>query len=101
MANEILRSPSSPLSSIPSDFYCYRQLYIAKQDSLDKLSNYNAQSPNDDSAKLLRSFIEHLPLDGRHVIIQLVLDAKDDKALRELADHLFTAVLLPCMFKNS
>ncbi|KAH8811523.1 hypothetical protein F5884DRAFT_831332 [Xylogone sp. PMI_703] len=78
------------------EFDEYEQLHT-KEEALHKLSGYTPQSSKDNTAKVLSSFIEYLPVhdkDGRSLIIVAILK-KSDRELFDLAEYLTRAILLP------
>ncbi|KAJ9374430.1 hypothetical protein DTO282F9_1425 [Paecilomyces variotii] len=70
---ESLSSLSSSLSSAASDL---EELYADEVNSKQKLSTYTPQSSSDDTAKVLESFIEHLPFDGKRIITKFIASLK-------------------------
>lgn len=91
---ESLSSLSSSLSSAPSDL---EELHADEVNSKQKLSAYTPQSSSDDTAKVLESFIEHLPFDGKRIITKFVASCEDQTTLFELSTHLCRAILIPIM----
>jgi hypothetical protein len=59
-----------------------------------KLSEYNPKYKNDYTKEILKSFLDHLPAEGK-VELQLFVANVDDDILFQLASHLYTAILLP------
>ena len=62
----------------------------------DRLSRYTAQSHRDDTARVLESFLNHLPIEGSRVIGDYILRVDDDEQLSYLSDHLCNSILIPC-----
>jgi hypothetical protein len=54
---------------------------------------------SDLTSKILFAFLDHLPLDGLCNVCEDIIEARHDlNALRELADHYVSNILVPSMF---
>ena len=85
---------SSWLSSSSSDTL-EKSLTPLPPDSIQtKLSEYNLKYKNDCTKEILKSFLDHLPAEGKLELQLFVINADDD-ILFQLASHLYTAILLP------
>ncbi|KAF8454859.1 hypothetical protein BDZ91DRAFT_852890 [Kalaharituber pfeilii] len=83
----------SPLSSNPSDITDYVQL-ITQAD--DKIGRYQQDSVSaDKTGIILQSFLKCLPTAGRINVANDIVECCDDSQLRQLAQHLLTAILFP------
>ncbi|RFU26875.1 hypothetical protein B7463_g9473, partial [Scytalidium lignicola] len=97
-AGEAATEHSSPLSLLSSDledFASFEELYDDERRAREKLSCYQPQPGKDDTIKILQSFLDHLPLEGRRVVIHNILRSNDNASLYTLAEHFYTAILRP------
>lgn len=62
-----------------------------------KIMDYKATRPDDSTKEILAAFKEHLPWDGIQALVSFIAGA-DDGELMQLAYHLYTAILLPCIY---
>ncbi|KAL1963365.1 hypothetical protein VTN77DRAFT_8381 [Rasamsonia byssochlamydoides] len=88
---ESLFSLGSSLSSVPSDF----DAFMTETEAKRKLSSYKPRSQDDDTAKVLRSFVDHLPRDGKQNIVTFIANCDNDETLFALSEHLYSAILVP------
>jgi hypothetical protein len=88
---------SSPPSSPPhSSFSSFGT--TAERVARSLVANYaKNEHPLDRTSKILFAFLDHLALDGVQAIVDDIVDSSD---LHALAEHYFSAILLPSMFHN-
>lgn len=60
-----------------------------------KLSSFEAEGPNDETVAILRACNAYLPEDGRSNLATDIILAASASALKQLADNLRSALLLP------
>ncbi|KAL1969865.1 hypothetical protein VTN77DRAFT_7374 [Rasamsonia byssochlamydoides] len=87
-----LLSLSSSLTPVPPDF---EEIRADEEKAKRTLSNYNPQSRSDDTAKVLESFIDYLPRDGKRILTKFIATCGDEKTLFDLSKHLCIAILIP------
>jgi hypothetical protein len=59
----------------------------------------NNELPSDLTSKILFAFLDHLPPDGLCNVCEDIIEVRHDlNALRELADHYVSNILVPSMF---
>jgi hypothetical protein len=85
-------SSQSDLSSIPS----LDDQRIAE----NKLNNYCPQGKYDATKNILSSFLKFLPVTGRQVLVQFIVNISSnvDRVLYALSNHLLNYVLYPSKF---
>lgn len=91
-----LLSMSSSLSSVPSDF---EEIRADTEESKRRLLIYKPQFPSDDTPRVLESFVDNLPLDGKRIITKFIATCDDEKDLFDLSNRLCTAILTPSRVK--
>lgn len=63
-----------------------------------KLAAYEVASITDRTLTILSAFTNELPRDGASNLQKDILECSDDRTLRQLANHLVSAILVPCMY---
>jgi hypothetical protein len=83
---------SSPLDVSPDTF--------SSQFARNLVLEYaNNELPSDLTSKILFAFLDHLPPDGLCNVCEDIIEVRHDlNALRELADHYVSNILVPSMF---
>lgn len=95
MSSPALPREDSSLSSISSDIADHEELEsIIRQ----KLVTYQPVGTTDHTVSILEAFSKCLPRDGAWNIAGDIMGCDSGKSLRELANHLLTAVLIPCEY---
>jgi hypothetical protein len=79
----------SPPSSIDDSNLRYARLLVERY--------AETELPTDNTSKILSAFLDHLPPDGIEAIVEDI-NKTYSLELRALADHYFSAILLPSMF---
>lgn len=64
----------------------------------EKLAVYGVASTTDRTPTILSAFANELPRDGASNLQQDILECSNDSTLRQLANHLVSAILIPCMY---
>ncbi|KZF21946.1 hypothetical protein L228DRAFT_247558 [Xylona heveae TC161] len=80
-------SNESSLSTVPSDF--------ETRAACDRIASYHPRDSNDNTQKVLSSFIQYLPVEGRCLLSQFIVETSDDGTLFDLYNHLLTTILVP------
>jgi hypothetical protein len=84
---------SSPSSPPPSSFSSFGA--TAERVARSLIANYaKNEQPPDRTSKILFAFLDHLAPDGMRAVADDIVDSSD---LHALADHYFSAILLPSM----
>lgn len=68
---------------------------IASNISHRRLQAYTPHDPSDDTQRVLAAFLQHLPLDGKRVLLAMIKEDTTDDRLFAIATHLTTAILIP------
>ena len=72
---------------------------LAQKDLVEKkLAGYEIASTTDRTPTILSAFTNELPRDGASNLQEDILECSDDRTLRQLANHLVSAILVPCMY---
>ncbi|EGC48173.1 conserved hypothetical protein [Histoplasma capsulatum var. duboisii H88] len=58
-----------------------------------RLSTYKPQTSGDQTTKILESFLDHVPYEGKQNIIPFITNCDDDNRLFELSEHLQATIL--------
>ena len=64
----------------------------------EKLAAYEVASTTDRTPTILSAFANELPRDGASNLQQDILECSNDSTLRQLANHLVSAILISCMY---
>lgn len=91
-------SDLSSVRSVGSDLNRY--IEGLTQDALveQRLAAYEVVSTIDRTPSILTAFTNELPRDGASNLRKDILECPDDGALQQLANHLISAILVPCMY---
>ncbi|KAK9654031.1 hypothetical protein V6Z96_003972 [Aspergillus fumigatus] len=63
--------------------------------SNEMLAQYKPRNARDETVRILRSFIDNLPVKGKRMLTKYINVSNDDN-LFDLAHHLQTTILIPC-----
>lgn len=90
-------SDLSSVRSLGSDLNQY--IEDAEQTALveQRLAAYELVSTTDRTPSILTAFTTELPRPGAFNLRKDILESPDDGALNQLANHLISAILVPCM----
>lgn len=65
--------------------------------SNEMLAQYKPRNARDETVRILRSFIDNLPVKGKRMLTKYINVSNDDN-LFDLAHHLQTTILIPCTY---
>lgn len=63
-----------------------------------RLAAYELLGANDHTQTILNAFVNELPQDGASNLRKDTLECSDDRKIQQLANHLVSAILVPCMY---
>lgn len=91
-------SDLSSVISVGSNFNRYLEGLAQTGLVEKKLAAYEVASTTDRTPTILSAFTNELPRDGASNLQQDILECSNDSSLRQLANHLVSAILIPCMY---
>lgn len=62
---------------------------------MEKLEQYIPTGPNDDTVRILRAFIDHLPENGRAELIRHLQSLESNQEIYDYAESLVNGLLMP------
>ena len=90
-------SDISSVRSVGSDLNLYIEDVEQKALVEQRLAAYESVSSTDCTPSILTAFTTQLPQPGAFKLRKDILECPDDGTLHQLANHLISAILVPCM----
>lgn len=63
-----------------------------------RLAAYEVLGANDHTQKILNAFVNEFPQVGALNLRKDILECSDDRKIQQLANHLVSAILVPCIY---
>lgn len=89
MVASFFSESSGALSSVPSNF--------VEEEAEASINNYQPLDSNDPTKRVLSSFLQFLPTNGKRVLAEAITTFNNE-TLRALSSHLVTSILVPSEF---